>query len=133
MQRGEGAGGRDLENATFKDGAPQTWAPKRGRAVEVAIAGLDEARRESAAVEEGVEGMQGGEGAGGRDLEDGATPEGPAELGCAVEIAIAGLDKAGGLAALSAAGEGMQRGEGPVAVILKTVPSPVAPPPVVVP
>ena len=109
MQRGDGAGGRDLE-----DGAALRRCRRTGRAVEVAIAGLDEAGGGHAALGAAVEGMQRGEGAGGRDLEDGAAPEAVAAApGRAVEVAIAGLDEAGdGDAALGAAVEGVQRGEG---------------------
>ena len=120
---------RDLE-----DGAAPGGAATGGRAIEVAIAGLNEAGEREAALGAAVEGMQRGEAAGGRDLEDAAAPGGAATAGRAIEVAIAGLDDAGLRgAALGAAVEGMQRGERAGGVSLKTVPPPAMPPVQVVP
>ena len=82
-------GGRDLE-----DGPVEASGSVR-RAVEVAIAGLDEPREGEAAIRAAIggEGMQNGEGAGRRDLEDGAAPGRADACGRAVEVAIAGLDE----------------------------------------
>src|SRR5437773_1734000 len=105
MQRGEGADGRDLE-----DGADAALV---GRAVEVAIARLDEPGNGEAAVGAAVEGMQRGQGAGPVQVDDGAAARGAAARGRAVEVAIARLDEPrSGLAAFGGAVEGMQRGEG---------------------
>ena len=120
MQRGEGAGGRELE-----DGAAPGGAAAAGRAVEVAIAGLDEAGRGAAALGAAVEGMQRGEGAGGRELEDGAAQPRAAAAGRAVEVAIAGLDEAGvGTQPSVLQSKACSVVRVPAAVILKTVPPP---------
>src|SRR5262245_8454788 len=71
-----------------------------------------------------VEGMQRGDGAGPVHLEDRAAPAGATETGPAVEVAIAGLDEARGLAAVDVAVEGMQRGDGAGPIHLEHRPPP---------
>src|SRR6185295_11108394 len=102
IQRGDGAGRRHLEGG------------RRGRAVEVAVTGLDEARVHIAASTSGAvnKGMQHGEVTIRGDLEDRAESGSGAVSSRAVEGAIAALDEAGkGLAAIGAVEEGMELGE----------------------
>src|SRR6266542_1956092 len=89
VQGGEGTGRGHPE-----DGASEACRA-RGHAVEIAVAGLDEGAGMAAlAAAAGEGGMQGGEGAGGIHLEDGA-PVGrgrPTSAGRAVEEAVARED-----------------------------------------
>ena len=72
----EGTQGGDGTGRVHLEGGPASGrAEVRSRAVEVAVAGLEEAGAGRAALAEAFEGVQGGESAGAIDAEDGAEPD----------------------------------------------------------
>src|SRR5439155_213292 len=115
-QRREGGGGREDGAAGQPEDHPaEGGTAALGRAVQVAVAGLDETGVGLAAVGAAEEGVKRGDGAVAVHLEDGALVGFAAGRGRAVEGA-AGPDETVGLAALGAAREGMQRGDGAGAI-----------------
>src|SRR5439155_1367907 len=113
-QRREGGGGREDGAASQPEDHPaEGGTAALGRAVQVAVAGLDEAGGGLAALGAAEEGGKRGDSPGAVHLEDAALVGRAAQRGRAVEGAVARLDEAGaGLADVGGtAREGMERDE----------------------